>query len=650
MRALVKKLLCSLVLPALVRGNEPASIERGLEVELVERATENTTLKAPIIAEPSEYWEGDDGQWSTFAIRIGMPPTVLRVLPVTSWQETWAIWNAPVDHCNVSAGVPADCGSLRGGLFDNSSSTTWRNEQEQFLGLDADLGYMGEGQYGFDTVGLGFTNTSGPTLTHQIVSAIVSDSFWFGILGLGFQPTNFTGYGDPQPSFADTLYSNGSISSMSWSYTAGAVYRLKSVFGNLIFGGYDASRFTPNDVRFTMTSDNLRDIVVTIRSITATTGQENTTLMSTPEFAFINSSVPELWLPANVCQQFETAFNLTLDPASGLYLVDNATHDSLLNMNPNITLTLANEKTGGPTIDIVLPYASFDLQASPPFLVNKTSYYFPIRSESDDTLYTLGRTFLQETYVTTHYESRTFNVSQCVFDDTASPQVIALPATLTTSSSGSSGSSSKKLSGGAIAGIVIGALVFLLLLCGLLFFCLRRRKSEPAEAQDPSTPPIEIDPGKRIEAPGSAQASNYASEADGQEKVEIQGNPIMHPQELEAEVPGAGPSYARGVVEGRAMSPIREQKTPMAELGVEEAGLGEGHGAGYREQESPRSGDRERGVGVDNIVSPSSDTMPSVMGRGRPIRTSSPTVSESTWSPSTPVQRRGSKFEERFGD
>jgi len=120
----------------------------------------------------------------------------------------------------------------------------------------------------------------------------------------------------------------------------------------------------------------------------------------------------------------------------------------------------------------------------------------------------------------------------------------------------------------------------------------------------------------------------------------------MHPQELEAEVPGAGPSYGRGGVEAGAMSPIREQKTPMAELGVEEAGLGEGHGRGYREQEeSPRSVER-------GLVSPNSETMSSVMGRGRPIRTSptSPTVSEATWSPSSPVRRRGSKFEERFGD
>jgi len=89
-----------------------------------------------------------DGQWSTFAIRIGTPATVVRVLPVTSWQETWAVWNAPVDHCNVSAGVSPNCADARGGLFDNSSSSTWKNGQEQFLGLDADLGYEGEGQYG----------------------------------------------------------------------------------------------------------------------------------------------------------------------------------------------------------------------------------------------------------------------------------------------------------------------------------------------------------------------------------------------------------------------------------------------------------------------------------------------------------------------
>lgn len=129
------------------------------------------------------------------------------------------------------------------------------------------------GNTGFDTVGLGYSHFTGPTLAHQTVSAIVSNTFYFGILGLGFQPTNFSGYSDPQDSFTSTLFNQVKIASHRWSYTAGAYYRLKSVFGSLIFGGLDKSRFTENDVVFTMTGDNLRGIVVTIYGITTSSRQ-----------------------------------------------------------------------------------------------------------------------------------------------------------------------------------------------------------------------------------------------------------------------------------------------------------------------------------------------------------------------------------------
>jgi len=119
----------------------------------------------------------------------------------------------------------------------------------------------------------------------------------------------------------------------------------------------------------------------------------------------------------------------------------------------------------------------------------------------------------------------------------------------------------------------------------------------------------------------------------------------MHPQELEAEVPIApgareservnGPSDSSRGTNVSSLSPVVEQgRTPMAELGVEERGLGEGQG---REGED------------DHLVSPNSDTLPSIMERGRgapDIRVSSPSVSD--WSPSTPVERRGSRFQERL--
>lgn len=520
---------------------------------------------------------------------------------------------------------------------------------------------------GFDTVGLGYTESDGPTLKHQIVSEFFSDTWWLGILGLGFQPTNFSTYGNPQASFSDTLASNGTISSKSWSYTAGAYYRLKSVFGSLIFGGYDASRFTPNDVIFNMTGDNLRDIVVSIRSITSTTASGNTTLMSSPILSFIDSTVPEIWLPTEACQQFEKAFGLTLDPTSELYLVNASTHANLQKLNPNITFTLGNQKTGGPTTDIILPYASFDLNITAPLLTNTSSLYFPIRQTDNSQLYTLGRTFLQEAYVVTHYNSRTFNVSQCIFDDTSPPHILALPADLYTATSSTSptdsntrtdGSKKKSISAGAIAGIVLGVLLGLACVALVATLLILRRRRKTKSPKEPSSPVHEIDTGKRIEHPDSsaytAQASAYTSEVSGQDaKVEIQGNPIMHPQELEAEVPilpgnrqsdrVSGPSDSSRGTEGTAvssLSPVVENsRTPMAEMGAGERGLGEGYDYGRSREEE------------DHAVSPNTDTLPSNMGRGRDsrnpdIRISSPSVSD--WSPSTPVDRRGSRFQERW--
>jgi hypothetical protein len=70
-------------------------------------------------------------------------------------------------------------------------------------------------------------------------------------------------------------------------------------------------------------------------------------------------------------------------------------HTYLKSMNPSITFSLSN--TAGESLDIVLPYAAFDLTASFPALANgRTTNYFPLRRAANDTQYTLGRVFLQE--------------------------------------------------------------------------------------------------------------------------------------------------------------------------------------------------------------------------------------------------------------
>ena len=110
----------------------------------------------------------------------------------------------------------------------------------------------------------------------------------------------------------------------------------------------------------------------------------------------VDSTVPYLWLPESTCEAFQQAFGLTWDPIHNLYTVNDTSHKANLKSNASITFELSNSLTGGsPSVNITLPYASFDLVATAP-LVSSQTRYFPLQRGNDDTQYTLGRTFLQE--------------------------------------------------------------------------------------------------------------------------------------------------------------------------------------------------------------------------------------------------------------
>ena len=166
------------------------------------------------------------------------------------------------------------------------------------------------------------------------------------------------------------------------------------MYGQLIFSGYDTSRFKENAATFTMAEDITRDLVVALQSISYS-GATSATLLSDPINIFIDSTDPFLWLPGDVCDAFEKAFGLTLDAKSGLYLVSDTHRNELLAANAQVSFRLGDVKTGGETVTIVLPYAAFDRTAKAP-LVEGTSYYFPLKRANSSTQYTLGRTFLQE--------------------------------------------------------------------------------------------------------------------------------------------------------------------------------------------------------------------------------------------------------------
>ena len=148
--------------------------------------------------------------------------------------------------------------------------------------------------------------------------------------------------------------------------------------------------------------DIQRDLVVGLQSITTTAANGSAiSLLPSSILTFIDSTLPFIYLPLESCQAFESAFGLIYNDTARLYTVDDTLHQSLIAKNPNFTFQIGNHETGGPTVDIVLPYASFDLLASYPRVLNATRY-FPLRRAANDTQYTLGRTFLQEAYVCPH--------------------------------------------------------------------------------------------------------------------------------------------------------------------------------------------------------------------------------------------------------
>lgn len=208
-----------------------------------------------------EYSEGNDGDWSTFSIRIGNDAVAqnTRVTISTTGPQTLAVLSSV---CNGSSSTT--CASSRGGTFNISKSSTWNDQGGFNLGLfEANLGYDNVlAEFGLDAVGLGLSAALGPSLESQVVGGITADEYWYGQLGLSVQPTNFTNFASPQPSFFQSLYDKNLIPSLSWAYTAGAKYRNKGVFGSLVFGGYDTSRFSPSSLSFTFASDVTRDLVV----------------------------------------------------------------------------------------------------------------------------------------------------------------------------------------------------------------------------------------------------------------------------------------------------------------------------------------------------------------------------------------------------
>lgn len=414
-----------------------------------------------------------DGPWSSFALQVGTAAQDVRVQISTASTFTWTIGAS-----GCPAGYVDNCADSRGGLFLTNESLTWVPNSIFSFSLEDNLGEDTTGNAGFDTVALGWQGSGAPTAEHSIVFSIVDSVYWIGEMGLNPRPTNFTTFVDPQLSLMQLLKNNNTIPSLSYGYTAGNQYRNDKVFGSLTLGGYDQNRFTATNVTFPFNEDISRDLLVNVQAITTDSGATN--LLPDGNIpTFIDTTVPEIWLPTSACTAFENAFNLTWNDDYSRYLVNSTQHAQLTAAAPEVTFKLSPSTTGGESVSITLPYGAFDLQVEFPIVENpNSSYYFPLRRAANDTQYTLGRTFLQEAYLIADYERSNFTVAPCQWDATTLStsdikSILTVNETLSDNSSSGGG-----ISGGAIGGVVVGIVAAIAILAAIVWFLRRRKQGE----------------------------------------------------------------------------------------------------------------------------------------------------------------------------
>ncbi|KAF2861310.1 acid protease [Piedraia hortae CBS 480.64] len=434
-------------------------------------------MTSAVAISPANRWDGIDGNWSSFNVGIGQPAQRIRALVSFKAYQTWAV----VPEGCASAADVGSCQQARGGVYDSSKSSSYRSVGIFELGVDDALGYTGNAEFGYDAVAL----PSAVKVANTTVAGYALDNFYQGMIGLNPKPTNFTSK-DQSPSFMTLLKRQGSIASLSAAYTAGAHYRSGGEYAALTLGGYDAAQAVANNVSFSLTDG---EVVVGIQNITTPSvisdSPHATELLPDPMTAVLDPTVPHLWLPREACQAFEIVFGIVHDQVTDLYLVNTTQHAKLSRQNPNITFTLSPGLQSGPTVDVVLPYAAFDLTAGAGYrdLTNDT-LYFPLRRANDSTQYTLGRTFFQEAYVSVNWEAQQFNVSQRNWNQNVPSQLVTIPPgdhvpiNITGQAHTPHG-----LSKGAIAGIVIGVLAALAIPI-LSLLCLRRRRNRRRRARE----------------------------------------------------------------------------------------------------------------------------------------------------------------------
>ena len=212
----------------------------------------------------------------------------------------------------------------------------------------------------------------------------------------------------------------------------------------------------------------------------------------------IDSTTPYLWLPETVCSRFEKAFGLVYDDSVRLYTfgTNSSQHQTVVSWNMTFEFIVADLPGSSKVVTLSLPYAAFDLQLSYPYPgLNATdaspaTNYFPLRKAANSTQFTIGRSFLQETYLMVDYERNNFSIHQATFSQASlvDMNLVDISRPKNSNFTGPQVSTTSTLGKAEIAGVAVGAAVAMILLVviGVLCFRLQRDRKNKRYIRDRS--------------------------------------------------------------------------------------------------------------------------------------------------------------------
>jgi hypothetical protein len=454
-------------------------------------------------------------------LRVGSPDQDMNVLP-DPYRSALVLVDP--EGCPVDPRL-TDCAINRGGTYKRVASDTWNrssrhawNPSELYppppwnswtysnkTSPSDPLAQLSEGnsstsKVGMDRVG-GDADGRHWTVPEQGILSTSDLNPFVGIFGLATGASTTTKAISPTSLF-DNIRHRAKQRSISWSYTAG---RANEIPGNLVLGGYDVSRFNQSTTVTSIVGRSATwSLTTRLESIKINDPLQPMTTLDEYVKVDLDISIPYLKLPIATCKRFETAFGLKWNADDGLYTIDNVRHNDLVARNVSLSFTIHGQSGWH---DFVVPYKSLVLTATFP-KVTQSTRYFALQKSLLNHSGSLGRAFLQETYITAVLDEESrhmfFNLSQAQYSPDVPPHIVEI-APVSVKRYG------RNLSGAWIAISVVGTAVVVILLL-VVWAKVSKRGPFGRKKKAPRNEDIEF--GSRVNLRTEAAPGASAAERD----------------------------------------------------------------------------------------------------------------------------------------